>query len=101
MTSEDASPGSDLLASGGGNATAAGVTFQGAVGAGFAAQLLSERRLDERLKLGDVRIKSLRFETEGRFPISYFANSLTYWRKMASHRLHTNIRPQVISIPLT
>lgn len=54
----------DLLARGGGNATAAGVTFQAAVGAIFATQLLTERTLDDRLRLGDVRVRSLRFETE-------------------------------------
>jgi ATPase family associated with various cellular activities (AAA) len=54
----------DLLARGGGNATASGVSFQASVGATFAARLLADRRLDERLRLGDVRIRSLRFETE-------------------------------------
>jgi hypothetical protein len=54
----------DLLARGGGNATASGVSFQASVGATFAARLLADRRLDERLRLGDVRIRSIRFETE-------------------------------------
>jgi hypothetical protein len=54
----------DLLATAGGNATAGGVTFQAEVGAGFAVRLLAERRLNERLGLGDVSIRSLRFETE-------------------------------------
>ena len=54
----------DLLARGGGNATAAGVSFQASVGAIFAAQLLAERLLDDRLRLGEDRIRSLRFETE-------------------------------------
>jgi DNA-binding transcriptional regulator LsrR (DeoR family) len=54
----------DLLATAGGNATAGGVTFQAEVGAGFAVRLLAERRLNERFGLGDVSIRSLRFETE-------------------------------------
>jgi hypothetical protein len=54
----------DLLASGGGNATAIGVSFQAEVGAMFGVPLLGERRLDGRLGLGDVRVRSLRFETE-------------------------------------
>ena len=45
----------DLLARGSGNATAAGVSFQASVGATFAARLLTARRLDERLRLGDAR----------------------------------------------
>lgn len=53
-----------LLAGGGGNATAAGVNFQASLGAMFATRLLTERALDERLRLGDVRISSIRFETE-------------------------------------
>jgi hypothetical protein len=63
--SDPSQPGSDdLLASGGGNATASGVSFQAEVGAMFGVPLLSERRLDGRLELGDVRVRSLRFETE-------------------------------------
>lgn len=63
--SDPSQPGSDdLLASGGGNATASGVSFQAEVGAMFGVPLLSERRLDGRLGLGDVRVRSLRFETE-------------------------------------
>ena len=54
----------ELLATGGGNATASGVSFQAEVGTLFGVQLLSERRLDARLGLGDVRARSLRFETE-------------------------------------
>ncbi len=54
----------DLLARGGGNATAAGVSFQAGVGAIFAAQLLTERQLDDRLRLGEGRARSIRFETE-------------------------------------
>jgi hypothetical protein len=53
-----------LLASGGGNATAAGVTFQGGVGALFAAIGMSQRPLDERLGLGKERLTTFRFETE-------------------------------------
>ena len=48
----------------GGNATASGVNFQASLGAMFAARLLTERALDERLRLNDTRIKSIRFETE-------------------------------------
>lgn len=47
-------PDLDLLARGG-NATAAGVSFQAAVGATFASRLLADRGLDERLRLGDAR----------------------------------------------
>ena len=54
----------ELLARGGGNATAGGVTFQAEVGAVFAVQLIAERHLDARLELGNVRARSLRFETE-------------------------------------
>lgn len=52
------------LATGGGNATAAGVTFQGAIGALFAAIAIADRPLDARFGIGAVRIKELRFETE-------------------------------------
>jgi hypothetical protein len=52
------------LAKGGGNATAAGVTFQGVVGAVFAAIAVADRPLDARFGIGAVRIKELRFETE-------------------------------------
>lgn len=54
----------ELLAPGGGNATAAGVSFQAEVGALFAIHMLAERRVDGRLGLGDVRVRSVRFETE-------------------------------------
>ncbi|MBB4373749.1 hypothetical protein GGD63_006577 [Bradyrhizobium sp. cir1] len=54
----------DLLATGGGNATAAGVSFQAAVGAAFACRLLADRSLDERLRLGNANLRSIRFETE-------------------------------------
>lgn len=53
-----------LLAQGGGNSTSSGVSFQAELGALFAAHMLAERRIDERLHLGDTRIRSLRFETE-------------------------------------
>ena len=52
----------DILAHGGGNATAAGVEFQAKLGAWFASQLLAERPLDSRLT--GKRLRSLRFETE-------------------------------------
>jgi hypothetical protein len=52
------------LATGGGNATAAGVTFQGALGASFAAAAIADRPLDARLGIGAVRVCKLRFETE-------------------------------------
>lgn len=52
------------LATGGGNATAGGVTFQGAVGALFAATAIADRPLDGRFGIGAVRVKELRFETE-------------------------------------
>lgn len=55
---------SGALATGGGNATAAGVTFQGAVGALFAATAIADRAVDARFGIGAVRIKELRFETE-------------------------------------
>jgi hypothetical protein len=49
---------------GGGNATAAGVSFQASVGAMFSSQLLTERSIDVRLKLGNVTARAIRFETE-------------------------------------
>jgi hypothetical protein len=52
------------LSKGGGNATAAGVTFQATIGAIFGAQLLAERALDSRFGLGDAKPKSIRFESE-------------------------------------
>ena len=52
------------LATGGGNATAAGVTFQGALGALFATAAIADRPLDARLGIGAVRVRELRFETE-------------------------------------
>ncbi|TYL89975.1 ATP-binding protein [Bradyrhizobium rifense] len=65
MSSDQQSPtGDELLATGGGNATAAGVSFQAAVGAAFASRLLADRNLDERLRLGNAALRSIRFETE-------------------------------------
>jgi hypothetical protein len=65
MSDNQAGPASgDILARGGGNATAAGVGFQARLGASFAAQMLSERQLDARLGLAGARIRSIRFETE-------------------------------------
>ena len=52
------------LARGGGDATARGVSFQALVGAIFAARLLAERSVDDRLRLAGARPKSIRFETE-------------------------------------
>jgi SpoVK/Ycf46/Vps4 family AAA+-type ATPase len=63
-TDQQTTADSDLLARGGGNSAAAGVSFQAAVGATFAARLLADRMLDERLRLGHAGIRSLRFETE-------------------------------------
>lgn len=60
---KQALPGAEL-ATGGGNATAAGVTFQGALGASFAAAAIADRPVDARLGIGAVRIRELRFETE-------------------------------------
>lgn len=53
-----------LLATGGGNATASGVSFQASVAAYFAAQGLSEVPLDARLGLGSANPTGFRFETE-------------------------------------
>jgi hypothetical protein len=54
----------DLLASGGGSAPAAGVPFQGAVGALFAASGMAPQKADERLELGAEQVLAFRFETE-------------------------------------
>jgi hypothetical protein len=54
----------DMLAQGGGHATAAGVSFQAQLGAALACQLLAERPIDTRLGIAGARIRSLRFETE-------------------------------------
>jgi len=51
-------------AKGGGQATTAGIAFQAQVAAKFAADLISERQLDERLRLGSARASLLRLETE-------------------------------------
>jgi len=53
-----------LHAKGGGNATAAGVTFQASVGAVFAVQMLTESLGDEQLGLAPFKIKSIRFESD-------------------------------------
>ena len=53
-----------MLSKGGGNATAAGVTFQATIGAIFGAQLLAERALNSRFGLGGAKPKSIRFESE-------------------------------------
>lgn len=53
-----------LLARGGGNATAAGVSFQAAVGAVIAVQMLTESQGDVRLGLPSFQVKSVRFESE-------------------------------------
>lgn len=61
---EEPKPGDALLASGGGNATAAGVTFQGGLGALFAVMAMEQRILQPRLRLGNARPQAFRFETE-------------------------------------
>jgi hypothetical protein len=53
-----------LAAKGGGNATAAGVTFQASVGAIFAVQMLTESFGDYRLGLPPFKMKILRFESD-------------------------------------
>jgi hypothetical protein len=53
-----------LLATGGGNATASGVSFQASVAAFLAAQGLAEATVDSRLSLGTAKPLALRFETE-------------------------------------
>ncbi|MBW8636661.1 ATP-binding protein [Hoeflea sp. WL0058] len=53
-----------LMARGGGNATASGVSFQASVAAFLAAQGLAETPVDPRLSLGAAKPIALRFETE-------------------------------------
>ncbi len=53
-----------LLAKGGGDATASGVRFQASLGAFIGAELVAERPLDPRLRLGDAKPLWVRFETE-------------------------------------
>lgn len=53
-----------LLASGGGNATAAGVRFQSAVGAWFASWAVCSRTIAPGFRLTDAKIRRLSFETE-------------------------------------
>jgi hypothetical protein len=55
---------SDLLAKGGGAGPAAGVTFQGWVGALFAATGLSQAPVDKRLQLEAESVAEFRLETE-------------------------------------
>jgi hypothetical protein len=59
-------PTPSMLSKGGGNATAAGVTFQASIGAIFCAQMLAERSLDSRFELGVAKPKAIRFESEAR-----------------------------------
>src|SRR5689334_12500279 len=54
----------ELLATGGGNATASGVSFQASVAAYFASQALAQVSLDARVGLGAANATGLRFETE-------------------------------------
>ena len=53
-----------LHAKGGGNATAAGVSFQASVGAVFAVQMLTESFGDEQFGLAPFKVKSIRFESD-------------------------------------
>ena len=53
-----------LHAKGGGNATAAGVSFQASVGAVFAVQMLTESQGDSQLGLPPFQVKSIRFESD-------------------------------------
>ncbi len=69
----------DLLAHGGGHATAAGVSFQASVGAIFATQLITERKLDDRLNLGDAAPRSIRFETEAPLDDILVATNESSW----------------------
>src|SRR5215217_5288865 len=64
MTDKSSASAATFDAKGGGNATAAGIKFQAEVGALFGAHLLAERRLDDRLELGEACVRSLRMETE-------------------------------------
>ncbi len=52
------------MATGGGNATAAGVTMQASVAASIAVQIISGSALDSRLRLGAAIPVSIRLETE-------------------------------------
>jgi len=53
-----------ILATGGGNATAAGVNFQQSLGALFGLWMLTERPIDPRLQLGAATVTTIRMETE-------------------------------------
>ncbi len=55
---------SSLLAKGGGNAPAGGVTMQASVAASIAVRLLADVALDKRLGLGAAKPTAIRFETE-------------------------------------
>jgi hypothetical protein len=63
------------LATGGGNATAAGVNFQQSLGAIFGLWLLSEAPVDPRLQLGSAKITAIRMETEAPLDDAYGATS--------------------------
>jgi hypothetical protein len=54
----------EMLAAGGGHATAAGVGFEAQLDAIFDCQLLAERPFDSQLGLGTAHVKSIQFETE-------------------------------------
>jgi hypothetical protein len=76
-----------LLATGGGNSPASGVTFQGSLGASFAIAAALDRPVDSRLELGSVRVRSLRFETEAPVddilvPTSADGLHLQHWRNL-------------------
>lgn len=62
MTKRQHISSANILARGGGHATASGVDFQAKLGAWFASHLLAERRLG--LQLTGAHVQSLRFETE-------------------------------------
>jgi len=53
-----------VLATGGGNATAGGVSFQAAVAAFLGAEALADAPVDARLSLGAAKATAFRFETE-------------------------------------
>ena len=53
-----------MLASGGGNATSAGITMQASVAASISVQIIRGVSLDPRLGLGAAKPVSIRLETE-------------------------------------
>ncbi|MBZ9967048.1 hypothetical protein [Mesorhizobium sp. BR1-1-2] len=61
---ETATENTNLLAKGGGNAPAGGVTIQASVAASIAVRLLAAVALDKRLGLGAAKPTAIRFETE-------------------------------------